>query len=262
MRDETIVARIVDVLARRVVAGTYSPGRPMPSIRRIAEEFEVNRATAQLVLGRLAADGFADAHPRRGFIVRDVRAEGGMETYRRLFRLSMDDPDTVTAMFTDLVAEEQVIVQYALLSYTDSPGLVDAAELTAAVDELESLARGENPDPVALLTAELGLVRRLLTALGYGIQRAVLNSIADMVLGVPAAVTAFYAVSPDVHVLIWRALIAVWESGSQPGESQVALFTDLLGMYHERVVVRFAQLLGTDSDSSLGKRGADASSVA
>jgi DNA-binding GntR family transcriptional regulator len=256
MGARTVVADVADVLARRVAAGEYAPGDLMPSVRRVADEFKVNRATAQLILGRLESNGFVNAHRGKGFTVRDVRADGGMEVYRRLFTLSMDTPAVAAGLFRSIVAQERGIVLDALLSYARGARAVDAAELKAAIDELESLARSEDPDPHRLLGIELGLVRRLLTVLDHTMQRAVLNSIGEMVLEVPEAVAAFYAVPPDLHVLVWRGLAAMWESGAGPTESQLALFGDLFAAYHEKVVARFEELVGDAARA--GERAATA----
>ncbi|NUS45222.1 MAG: GntR family transcriptional regulator [Mycobacteriaceae bacterium] len=258
MGANTIVADIADVLARRVAAGEYAPGELMPSVRGVADEFDVNRATAQLILGRLEAAGFVEARPGKGFAIRDVHMDGGVELYRRLFELSVDSPEHAVAMFADIVAEEQLLVQDALLAYTDSERTVDSAELSALLDEMETAARSDDPDYAALFAMELALVRKVLTALGHGMQRAMLNSIGDMVLAVPAAVSAFYAVSPDMHVLAWRALVAVWESDAGLTQSQLALFGDIFGVYHVKVLARFDELLLGSPDSIPDRRATTA----
>ncbi|WP_067689135.1 GntR family transcriptional regulator [Nocardia jejuensis] len=258
MGDRTVVADVADELARRVASGQYMPGGLMPSVRQVAEEFDLNRATAQLILGRLESYGFVDAHRGKGFVIRDVRAEGGVDVYRRLFRLSMPDAETAVDMFGNIVEEERGIALEALLSYTGSERAIDPAELKADIDELETLARSADPDQYRMLSIELGLLRRLLTALGMSVQRAVLNSIGEMVLEVPEAVQAFFAVSPDLHVLVWRALVAVWESEGGPSEAQLALFEDLFGMYHQKVMARFEESMGVDVDADLTQHAATA----
>ncbi|MEU1204859.1 GntR family transcriptional regulator [Nocardia sp. NPDC005825] len=252
MGDRTVVADVADELARRVASGEYEPGGLMPSVRQVAEEFDLNRATAQLILGRLESYGFVDAHRGKGFVIRDVRSEGGVDVYGRLFRLSMPEPEIAAEMFGNIVDEERGIALEALLAYTGSERPLDPAELKAEIDELETLARGTDPDPYRMLSIELGLLRRMLTALGLSVQRAVLNSIGEMVLEVPAAVEAYFAVSPDLHVLVWRALVAVWESDAGPSEAQLALFEDLFGMYHRKVVARFEELVGAAGSGDAG----------
>ncbi|GAB0106925.1 hypothetical protein JMUB6875_59150 [Nocardia sp. JMUB6875] len=249
MGAQTVVADVADELARRVAIGEYVPGDLMPSVRQVAEEFGMNRATAQLVLGRLESYGFVDAHRGRGFTVRDVRRAGGVEVYRKLFRLSMHAPEMAADMFGNIVAAERAIVLEALLDYTAAERGIDPAVLTAAVDELETQARSAEPDHVRMLDLEVGLVRAVLTDLGHTMQRAVLNSVGEMLFEVPEAVEAYFSVSADLHVLVWRALLAVWESEGGPSEAQLALFEDLFAMYHEKVLARFDELLGLDGDS-------------
>ncbi|WP_280357718.1 GntR family transcriptional regulator [Nocardia otitidiscaviarum] len=252
MGERTVVADVADELARRVAFGQYAPGELMPSVRQVADEFKMNRATAQLILGRLESYGFVDAHRGKGFTIRDVRTEGGVEVYRRLFRLSMPMPEVALEMFGSIVDEERAIVLDTLLDYTEGERRIDPAVLKADIDELESIARSKDPDPRRMLTIELALLRRLQTALGHTMQRAVLNSIGDMVLEVPEAVQAYFAASPDLHVLVWRALVAVWDSDGGPSEAQLALFEDLFGMYHQKVVAKFVELVGMDTAAATG----------
>ncbi|MBF6437724.1 GntR family transcriptional regulator [Nocardia cyriacigeorgica] len=243
MGSRTVVADAADELARRVAAGEYRPGDLMPSVRQVADEFEMNRATAQLTLGRLESYGFVDARRGKGFTIRDVRELGGIDVYRHLFRYSVPMPEVAIEMFRDIVEVERGIVMDALLAYTAGRCDADPAALKADIDRLESLARLEVPDYREILSVEIGLVRRLLTALGSSMQRAILNSIGEMVLEVPEAIEAYFAGAADLHVLVWRAMMAVWESDSGPSEAQLALFEDLFGMYHEKVLARFAELL-------------------
>jgi hypothetical protein len=255
MGSRTVVADVADELARRVAAGEYQPGELMPSVRQVAEEFEMNRATAQLTLGRLESYGFVEARRGKGFTIREVRAAGGLDVYRHLFRFSIPMPEVAIEMFRDIVEVERGIVMDALLSYTGlahgvaAAAGIDLAELKAEIDTLETLARLDVPDYRRILAIEIGVVRKLLVALESSMQRAILNSIGEMVLEVPEAVDAYFAGAADLHVLVWRALIAVWESESGPTPAQLALFEDLFGMYHNKVIARFEELLGAEGEA-------------
>jgi GntR family transcriptional regulator, transcriptional repressor for pyruvate dehydrogenase complex len=244
MEAKTVVADVADELARRIAAGEYTPGDLMPSVRQVADEFTINRATAQLVLGRLESFGLVEAQRAKGFRIRDVRIEGGIDVYRRLFRLSMASGELVVDLFGDIVAAERSIVLDALLSYTEQASEFDHTELHADINELETLARAEEPDQHAMFAVELSIVRKLLGALGQSLQRALLNSIGEMILDVPEAVESHFAVAADLHVLVWRALAAVWDSGTAPSDAQLALFDDMFALYHDRVVTRFDELVG------------------
>ncbi|MFR9753885.1 GntR family transcriptional regulator [Nocardia sp. 004] len=245
MEPRTVVADVADELARRITAGDYQPGKLVPSVRQVAEEFEMNRATAQLVLGRLESYGFVEAERGKGFAIRDVWETGGVDVYRRLFRFSIPMPDTAIEMFRDIVEVERTLVLHALLRYTSSaPPIAPPAELKAGIGELELAAGQAVPDLRQILHIEIMLVRRMLTALGLPMQRAMLNSIGEMVLEVPEAVAAFFPSAPGLHALLWRALAAVWDSGAGPTEAQLDLFENLFDAYHQRVITRFTELVG------------------
>ncbi|GAB20138.1 putative GntR family transcriptional regulator [Gordonia effusa NBRC 100432] len=246
MDARTVVVDVADMLARRVVTGEYAPTTLMPSVRQVAEEFEINRATAQLVLGRLESQGFVDAKRAKGFVVRDVRVDGGMEVYCRLFQLSVTaSPGIASEMFEEMVESQRQILADAFLAYTAmcDEGSLRQGDLHDDVDRLEALARAEEPDHVAILSLELALIRRIMGTTGQAFQRATLNSIGATILSVPEAVAAYFAVSPDLHVLMWRAMAAVWDSGSAPSDAQLALFDDLLGLYHQRVLSKFDEIV-------------------
>ncbi len=164
MGSQTVVADVADELARRVAAGEYQPGDLIPSVRQVAEEFDMNRATAQLTLGRLESNGFVEARRGKGFTIRDVREAGGVDVYRQLFRFSIPMPDVAIEMFRDIVDVERGIVMETLLAYTGSAQEIDPAVLKAEIDALETLARQDDPDLRQILEIEVGLVRRLLTA--------------------------------------------------------------------------------------------------
>jgi GntR family transcriptional regulator, transcriptional repressor for pyruvate dehydrogenase complex len=246
----TVVADVADELARRVVSRAKQPGDLMLSVRQIAEEFGINRATAQLVLGRLESHGFVVAQRARGFVTRDIRRDGGVEVYRRAFRLSIQIPEIAIDAFRDIVDVEQSIVMDALLAYANCQDRPDAHTVNNAIDELESLSRSDEPDYAAMLTIELAVIRHILGVVGQTFHRAILNSIGEMILDVAEAVAAYYAVSPNLHVLVWRGLAAVWDSGSAPSEAQLALFEDLFNIYHERVIAQFEELVGAVDGST------------
>lgn|GEM_PF-6643929 len=60
----------------------------------------------------------------------------------------------------------------------------------ADIDAVESLAREADPNHVRLPAAEVTLVRRLLTAQGRSMRRAVLSILGDTIGEVPGAAAA------------------------------------------------------------------------
>lgn len=243
MESKTVVADIADELSRRVVHGEYAPGELMLSVRQVADEFDVNRATAQLVLGRLESYGIVVAQRARGFVIRDIRQEGGVDISGYVFGLSTRNSREALDMFRDVVDTERAIVLEALLAFATLEQRPDLTVIENSIDELESIARLDELDHSAMFENELGIVRLVLSALDQPFRRAVLNSIGELILGLPEATAAYYTGAPDMHVLVWRAFVAARKTETGPSESQLAFFEDLFNMYHEQVVERFTELV-------------------
>lgn len=62
--------QIAAILRARIADGTYPPGRPLPSIAYLSQEYGVARNTARRVLDALVAEGLAYTEPGKGTYVR------------------------------------------------------------------------------------------------------------------------------------------------------------------------------------------------
>ncbi|MFB7719546.1 GntR family transcriptional regulator [Nocardia sp. NPDC056100] len=233
---------MTDELGTRVVTGHYRPGTLMPSVRKLADEFGISKSTAQVALSRLEASRFVIAERGRGFVVQDVRRRGGFDVYGTVFRLSMSDPPQAVAIFADIVNIGRDLVidllgSYFLLSPRPGP-----AHLVAIVDAMEAAARQPDTDLTEFLVREFDLLREIALAIGQSASVALLNSLAGVILDVPEAVEAYYTADPSAHVLIWRALVNALNRSEPPHEAEYALLGDMLALYHQRVIEKFAGL--------------------
>ena len=59
-----------EVIGRRIVSGDWQPGRVLPNLDRLAEEFSVSRLSIREAMKLLAGKGLVQSKPRRGTIVR------------------------------------------------------------------------------------------------------------------------------------------------------------------------------------------------
>lgn len=62
--------QITAILRARIDDGTYPPGRPLPSIAYLSQEYAVARNTARRVLDALVDEGLAYTEPGKGTYVR------------------------------------------------------------------------------------------------------------------------------------------------------------------------------------------------
>ncbi|MFD3652303.1 TetR/AcrR family transcriptional regulator C-terminal domain-containing protein [Streptomyces sp. NPDC058620] len=68
--------RIAADIRRRITSGELSPGDPVPSTRRITQDWGVAMATASKALAALAQEGLVRAVPGVGTVVAEARREG------------------------------------------------------------------------------------------------------------------------------------------------------------------------------------------
>ena len=107
----TLVEQASDRLAFAIASGEYPPGARLPSVRSLAAQYGINPSTVQVVLARHTSVGFVEAHDRVGYVVRDIRLVGGIETWRHLFRFSRQLPDLAAAMLADILATRRRLVE-------------------------------------------------------------------------------------------------------------------------------------------------------
>ncbi|MFE3189476.1 GntR family transcriptional regulator [Nocardia sp. NPDC059240] len=243
MSGQTGASEVTDELGRRVVTGRYRPGTLMPSVRKLAEEFEISKSTAQVALSRLEASRFVVAERGRGFIVQDVRRHGGFDVYATVFRLSMADPDQAIAIFADVVHLGRDLLIDLLGDYFQLPARPDSAPLLAIVDAMEAAALQPEVDLSAFLATEFDLLREIACTIGQSAAVALLNSLSGVITDVPEAVDAYYSADPSAHVLIWRAIINAFNRPDPPHEAEYSLVSDMLALYHQRVIDRFTTLV-------------------
>jgi GntR family transcriptional regulator len=65
-----VYRQVAAILKERVAAGTYQPGRRLPSARDLVQEFGIAQLTARKALKVLVDDGTAEMSPGMGTYVR------------------------------------------------------------------------------------------------------------------------------------------------------------------------------------------------
>ena len=71
--DRPIYAQLIEQLQRGILTGEYPPGRPVPSVRALAIEAEVNPNTMQRALAEMESQGLMQTHRTSGRTVTEDR---------------------------------------------------------------------------------------------------------------------------------------------------------------------------------------------
>ncbi|MGI5274896.1 winged helix-turn-helix domain-containing protein [Nonomuraea sp. CA-218870] len=67
--------QVADEIKRRIEAGQYSPGMPIPAERRLAEELGLSIKTIRRAVAELRDEGVLETLPQKGTFVVDREAE-------------------------------------------------------------------------------------------------------------------------------------------------------------------------------------------
>lgn len=65
-----VYRQVAAILRERIEAGTYQPGKRLPSVRDLVQEFGIAQLTARKALKVLVDDGTAEMSPGMGTYVR------------------------------------------------------------------------------------------------------------------------------------------------------------------------------------------------
>jgi DNA-binding GntR family transcriptional regulator len=65
-----VYRQVAAILRERIEAGTYQPGRRLPSVRDLVQEFGIAQLTARKALRVLVDDGVAEMSPGMGTFVK------------------------------------------------------------------------------------------------------------------------------------------------------------------------------------------------
>lgn len=95
-------------IEQKVLSGTYAAGERVPSVRKIAEDYNIGRTTAQKVLNALWQDGIIEPIRGIGFYVKPyIREQLISERKRNLEKMVMDAMEEATLIGVDLVSMVQ-----------------------------------------------------------------------------------------------------------------------------------------------------------
>ena len=129
MTTEPPYLRIAGEIRRRIASGELGPGDPVPSTRRITQEWGVAMATATKALGALAQEGLVRAVPGVGTVVAESGRERATTQGRQLSRerviraaIALVDEEGLAALSMRRIATEFGTSTMALYRHVPGKG--------------------------------------------------------------------------------------------------------------------------------------------
>lgn len=241
MSASSVVQQTAEAIAFGIVSGRYAVGDRLPSVRKLAERYEINPSTVQVVLAHLQSSGLVTAHPGLGYIVRDIELYGGIPTWRYIFRFAQQLPDKAAKIFEELLEYRIITILDALRRIAENPGKYDPAPVRRAIEQLHLVGKADPADYAGIARAEINALRMLHVATGQTVITAVMNSISEVYLEVPAVMQTMSAFPKD-HLSVWYGMVESWEQGKLSNKSLPGV-VKLLRDHDKRLMKRFYEIV-------------------
>jgi DNA-binding FadR family transcriptional regulator len=207
-----------------IVSGELAPGDRLPPERVLSKQLGISRLTLRSALATLSAAGLIAVRHGSGYTVRDLRDSGGTDLLpglvdtgssaergaaaADLLRLRRH----LAAAVLEAIAERPPTaarrrgVHVAIDRFADASAELHAARAVGAANP--SSAAVLRAAELAIVDADLGVVRALLDAGGSLVLRVCLNPIIAVLRDSAPLREAIYA-KPETNLIGWRAL-GVW----------------------------------------------------
>jgi DNA-binding FadR family transcriptional regulator len=229
----TTPTTIERALTLDILRGRYAPGSRLPSVRELAERWEVNPATIQRVVARLETRGLIEARQGSGLKVNDAARSGDVALTPYWLEASLDDPERATAILAELLEIRRLVAARLLVRHREAI-LARREVLERAAARLVEAA-GEGLD--ALRDADLELARELLGATGNVVALGVLNTMGRVLVEQPLVAEAMYA-QPIENAASVGEVLMVLATGPDDAERRLERAIEEVD---RRTLARFAE---------------------
>lgn len=193
-------------LTRAILRGEHPPGRNLPPLRRLAEDFGVNPSTMQRALARLEAKGLVTARQGSGLRVNDPDVVGDMALVPDLLAALDDDPDRAATVLEELLEVRRVLAARLIARHRDA--------VRDALGAIAALATGlGDAAPEVAWRQDLAVARAIVGVSGNHVVLALLRSVEQCLAELPLLVAAMYEDPSRNEASILEVLAALDEGG-------------------------------------------------
>jgi len=237
-RDENAAERIQHALSLEILRGERAPGSRLPSIRALAQRFEVTVPTVQRVVARMEALQLLEVRHGSGMTVRDPKRHGGLALLPLWFEAYAEQPDRAVEVLADFLELRRVFAAH-LLAHRREALLRAAPALALDVAKLWT-----SPDFDTLVDIDLSFTRRFLEASGSFAAVTLFQTVERLVRDVPYVAEALYGDPGDHRQMVGQVATLV-TTESDP-DRRAARLLETLADWDARATARFRQLLTGD----------------
>ncbi len=235
-----VVVQIDRELTRAILRGGYRPGSRLPTLRDLAEQYEVNPTTIHRALARIEARGLITGRQGSGLRVNDPHEVGDISLAPDWLAATADDPARAAAILADFLEIRRVLAVRLVVRHRQP--LLDALP-----DLLTQATCTQQVAPDQFWVRDIEFARRLIRVTGNTMVLAVLNTVARALDELPLLVEAMYG-DPAHNV---ASMLAVLEAIRMGGDAMAERIDSVMAEGDVNTVDRFRHLL----EHALGQAG-------
>lgn len=202
------VEKIARELARQILRGELPPHSHLPSVRALADRYDVNISTVHRVLARLEASGWVRAEERRGVVVLDPHAHGSTGHWPARLQDAAFDLDASLALLDDALEIRRVLALHVVRGLAQKPVERYAPEVEKRLEAFRAVVDERPADLEGLLLSEHEMTRVLLQAANKPAALAVFNDVERMMLASKPLLAAMYD-QPERTVAAWELILGL-----------------------------------------------------
>ncbi len=221
-QKESAVDACVAQIRGAILRGDLYPSERLPSERKLAETFGVNRMTIRAALTQLAAAGLLSVRQGSGYRVEDFRRAGGPDLLPGLAGLARESGD-LASVAADLLLMRRHMARAVFERIAGRRGTHLLPRIREAVADFKA-AVAEGAPLEVIADRDLAVLAAILDATGSPVLGLCLNPVLSVLAELPELRHAIYA-RPETNALAYDLLLS-WLDDPRP-DVLAPLFAEL-----------------------------------
>jgi GntR family transcriptional repressor for pyruvate dehydrogenase complex len=208
MAKSDLTKKYEEILKKRIIEGYYQIGESIPPLRSLAQELNCSRSVVNVVVAKLAAQGYLEIQKRQKTIVNDFLNKGSLSIIRDIFFNNNPDlkMDTVQSILDARKLIEVEAVSLACLHSKEE----EILELERIIEKEMTLIKEEVINFKLIAENDFSFHNQIIKMSNNVLYILIMNSIKDIALEMTKffykTQTGFFQKYVETHQIIAQAI--------------------------------------------------------
>lgn len=107
MKDKDLTSKYEQIIKKRIIDGYYKYGEKIPTLRELASELKCSRSVINVVIAKIAAQGYLNIQKRQKTVVNDFLSSGSLNIIRDI--IYSENGELKRAVLSSMLAARKLI---------------------------------------------------------------------------------------------------------------------------------------------------------